>query len=79
MKLELYYYKECGFSQSVLNTIKNLKIQDKVVLKSIRENPEFEKELVISCGDNQVPTLIVDDKPMRESEAIKKFLVQNFM
>jgi glutaredoxin len=79
MKLELYYYKECGFSQSVLNTIKNLKIQDQVTLKSIREDPEFEKELVIACGDNQVPTLMVDDKPMRESEDIKKFLVQNFM
>ena len=79
MKLELYYYPECGFSQSVLNTIKNLKIQDKVELKNIRENPEFEKELVIECGDNQVPTLIVDDKPLRESEDIKKFLVQSFM
>ncbi len=79
MKLELYYYPECGFSQSVLNTITNLKIQDKVDLKNIRENPEFEKALVITCGDSQVPTLMADEKPMRESEAIKKFLVQQFM
>jgi len=79
MNLELFFYNECGFSQSVLNTIKNLKIQDKVILKNIRENPEFEKELLSVCGDKKVPTLMVDDEPMRESEAIKKFLVQKFM
>lgn len=79
MKLVLYYYNECGFSRSVLNTIQNLKIQDKVEFKNIRENIEFEKELVIECGDKQVPTLFVDGEPMRESEEIKKFLVQSFM
>ena len=79
MKLELYYYEACGFSQSVLNTIKNLKIQEKVDFKNIRENSEFEKELVIACGDSKVPTLIVDGKTMRESEDIKTFLVQQFM
>jgi len=79
MKLELFYYNECGFSVSVLNTIKNLKVEDKIELMNIRENPEFEKQLVIECGDNQVPTLFVDGNPMRESEEIKKFLVQSFM
>jgi glutaredoxin-related protein len=79
MKLKLFYYNECGFSASVLNTIRNLKVEDKVELMNIRENPEFEKQLVIECGDNQVPTLFVDGNPMRESEEIKKFLVQSFM
>ncbi len=79
MNLELFYYPECGFSKNVLNTITNLKIQDQVVLKNIRENPDFDKELTGHCGDNQVPTLLVDGKPMRESEEIKKFLVSTFM
>ena len=79
MKLELYFYNECGFCQSVLNTIKNLKIQDKVELKNIRENSQFEDDLVSACGSKQVPTLFVDGKPMRESDDIKKFLVQSFM
>ncbi len=78
MELILYYYNECGFCRSVLNTIQNLKIQDKIEFKNIRENIEFEKELVIECGDKQVPTLFIDGKPMRESEDIKKFLVQSF-
>jgi len=79
MTLELYYFPECGFSRSVLNTITNLKIQDQVVLKNIRESAEFENELSQLCGDTKVPTLKVDDKPMRESEAIKAFLVSEFM
>jgi glutaredoxin len=79
MKLELYYQNECGYCASVLNTIQNLKIQDQIELKNINEKVEFEKELVIECGDQQVPTLFVDGKPMRESEEIKKFLVQSFM
>lgn len=79
MKLELYHHDGCSFCASVLNTIQNLKIQDQIQLKNIKEMIEFEKELVIECGDQQVPTLFVDGKPMRESEEIKKFLVQSFM
>ncbi|MDH5560202.1 MAG: glutaredoxin [Deltaproteobacteria bacterium] len=79
MKLQLYFHHECGFSRSVLNTINNLKIQDKIELKNIRENPEFEKTLIEIMGDKQVPTLIVDEKPMRESEDIKKFLIKSFL
>lgn len=79
MTLDLYYFPECGFSRSVLNTINNLKIQDQVGLKNIRENLDFENELKQLCGNTQVPTLLVDGKPMRESEDIKAFLVSEFM
>ncbi len=79
MKLELFYHDGCGFCASVLNTIQNLKILDQIQLKNIKEKVEFEKELVIECGDQQVPILFVDGKPMRESEEIKKFLVRSFM
>ena len=40
MALELYFYNECGFSQSVLNCMTNLHCEDKIVKKNIRENPE---------------------------------------
>ena len=79
MELDLFYKDDCGFCASVLNTINNLKIQDKVNLKNVQEEVEFEKELVIECGDSQVPTLFIDGSPMRESEEIKRFLVQTFM
>lgn len=79
MNLKLFYRNDCGFCASVLNTIQNLKIQDKVELKDIINDTESEKELVIDCGDSQVPTLFVDGEPLRESEEIKQFLVRSFM
>ncbi len=79
MKLELYYFNECGFSQSVLNRMTNLKIHDKILKKNIRENEAYKKELSEMCGDTQVPTLVIDGTPMRESEDIKKFLVSKFL
>lgn len=79
MQLALYYYNECGFSQSVLNTMINLKIKDQIVLKNIRENPAYQEELIALCGNPQVPTLKVDDQPMQESETINRFLVDQFV
>ena len=78
MKLELYYQPGCGYCRSVLNTIKNLKIEAKVHLKNVQESTVYERELVTELGDTQVPTLFVDGIPMRESEDIKKFLFQTF-
>ena len=49
LELELYFYPECGFSKSVLNTIQNLSIADRIVLKDIRQNLEFEDELIALC------------------------------
>ena len=46
MAMELYFYNECGFSQTVLNCMANLHCEEKVVKKNIREDPEHEKELI---------------------------------
>lgn len=78
MNLELYFRTDCGFSQSVLNSITNLKVGDKIVMKNVREESEYENKLVQLCGNGEVPTLVVDGKPMRGSEDINKFLVDNF-
>ena len=79
MELELYFYNECGFSQRVLNTINNLGIGSKIIKKNIRENTNYEKELIDLCGDGQVPTLKIDGKPLRGSENINQFLVDHFL
>ena len=79
MQLELFFHNDCGFSKSVLNTITNLGISKKIDLKNIRENTDFEHELIEACGDATVPTLVVDGVPMRESEEIKRFLVDKFL
>ncbi len=77
--LELYYYPECGFSQQVLNTVINLKIEDEINLKNIRENKAYERELIALCGNKTVPTLKVGDQPMREASAIVDYLFDRFM
>ena len=79
LQLELYFYQQCGFSRSVLNTINNLGIADKVIMKNIREQVEYEDELVAICGDSTVPTLMVNGEVMRESEVINGFLVDQFL
>ena len=79
MQLELYFYNECGFSQRVLNCITNLRVGNQIIRKNIRENIDYEKELVDLCGDKTVPTLVVDGKPMRGSEEINQFLVNRFL
>ena len=77
--MELYYYEACGFSQVVLNTLRNLKVLDQVELKNIREHPEFEAELIERTGNKTVPCLVVEGKTMKESETIKKYLVSRFL
>ena len=79
MRLELYFYNECGFSQRVLNCITNLRVGNQIIRKNIHENIDYEKELVDLCGDKTVPTLVVDGKPMRGSEEINQFLVNRFL
>jgi glutaredoxin-related protein len=79
MALELYFYNECGFCQSVLNCMSNLHCSEKVALKNIRDNPDYEQELVGLTGAKTVPVLVVDGRPVRGSEEISQFLVEKFL
>jgi glutaredoxin-related protein len=79
MMLELYFHNECGFSQSVLNCMTNLHCDDKIIKKNIRENPEYEKELIALCDAKTVPVLVIDGKPLKGSEEISQFLVGKFL
>ena len=79
MALELYFYNECGFSQSVLNCMTNLHCEDKIVRKNIRENPDNEKELIQLTGAKTVSVLVIDGKLIKGSEEINQFLVGKFL
>jgi glutaredoxin-related protein len=79
MAMELYFYNECGFSQSVLNCMVNLHCEDKIVKKNIRENPDNEKELIQLTGAKTVPVLVIDGKLIKGSEEINQFLVGKFL
>ena len=79
MAMELYFYEECGFSQSVLNCMTNLHCEDKIVRKNIRENPDNEKELIQLTGAKTVPVLVAEGKLIKGSEEINQFLVGKFL
>ncbi|MGZ8425636.1 MAG: glutaredoxin family protein [Candidatus Binatia bacterium] len=55
-----------------------LHCEDKIIKKNIRENPEFEKELIRLCDAKTVPVLVIDGKPLQGSEEISRFLVGQF-
>jgi glutaredoxin-related protein len=79
MTLELYYYTECGFSQTVLNCMTNLHCEDKIAKKNIRENPAYETELIALTGTKTVPVLVIDGTPLKGSEEINQYLVGKFL
>ena len=79
MSLELYFYNECGFCQSVLNCMTNLHCEDKIVKKNIRQNQDLEKELIGLAGTKTVPVLVADGKVIKGSEEINQFLVGKFL
>jgi glutaredoxin-related protein len=79
MALELYFYNECGFSQTVLNCLTNLHCEDQVIKKNIRENADYEAELITLTGAKTVPVLVIDGKPLKGSEEINQFLVGKFL
>jgi len=77
--MELYFYNECGFSQSVLNCLTNLHCEDNITKKNIRDNPDYETELIALTGAKTVPVLVVDGKLLKGSEEINQYLVGKFM
>ena len=77
MKLELFYYSQCPFCAMVLAKIKSLNLESKITFKNTLENPEFRKFHNETTGQNTVPCLYIDDKPMFESSDIMSWLEKN--
>jgi glutaredoxin 3 len=73
--LVLYYSPYCGFSQKVLNYLKQL--HKTVPMKNVINNPEAKEELRKYGGIMQVPCLFIDGKPLYESDQIIQWLSQH--
>ena len=43
--MELYFYEDCEYCQTVFEAIAKLKITDKFIFKDIRVNPDYAKGL----------------------------------
>ena len=70
-ELTLYYAPWCYYSNKVLNYLK--RIHKAVPLKDI-QNTLYKEELIRIGGKRQVPCLIVDGKPIYESNEIIAWL-----
>ena len=61
----------------VVNTIKELGIEDKVTFMNTLENPEYAQKHIQTTGRSTVPCLYIDDKPMFESRDINQWFITN--
>lgn len=78
-RLELYFHHRCAFSRNVLSAIKNMRLENRVVLHDVLSDAEEMGALVDLTGKKQVPCLVVDGKPMHESADINRFLYHAFL
>ena len=76
--MELYFYEDCEYCQTVFEMIKKLEISDKFTFKDIRINPNYAKELIELTGDVTVPCLVNEKVPMKESKEILNYLFSHF-
>ena len=76
--MELYFYEDCEYCQTVFETIAKLKISDEFTFKDILVNPDYAKELEDLTGNLTVPCLVNERGPMKEANDIRKYLVSHF-
>lgn len=76
MSLVLYHFEACPYCAKVRNLISELGID--LEMKDTRENKLFMDELIELNGKTQVPCLVIDGKPMLESEVIVDYLREHY-
>ena len=72
--IELYYHEGCEYSQVLLNTISNLKINGKFTFKGICVNLDYAKEIAELTANETVPCLLTHDGTMKEAKYVLKYL-----
>lgn len=76
LDLELYKFDSCPYCVKVMRVVDKLKVP--VTMRDIMQDPSAARKLVQVGGDDQVPCLFIDGKPMYESDDINAFLEENF-
>ena len=78
MKLELYYMESCPFCAKVLSTLDQQGMVSQVTAYDISEDERSAERLMeLNKGDEQVPCLVVDGRPMLGSDEIITWLSEN--
>ena len=77
--MELYYYEKYEYSQTIINTITNLKINNKFIFKNIHDNTDSARDLIEIRGNETVLCMVTVDVSMKEAKDIRKYLVSHFL
>ena len=72
----LYYKPTCGYCLKVLAFMKQNGLT--IPLKNVNEQPAVREELIAIAGKTQVPCLVINGKPLHESDDIVQWLKQNW-
>jgi len=75
--LVLYYSHTCGFCTKVLRFMEANHID--IPMKNIKDSSDSSEELRTLSGGIQVPALVINGKPLLESDAILEWLKNNMM
>jgi len=77
MQLQLFHKWQCPYSAKVRDFIDTHGLNDRIEYAEITEDEGAKDRLAELTGKSQVPCLVVDGKPLLESDAIVKWLQQN--
>ena len=72
----LFVKSRCGFSLRALNAVANLHLNDQLAVRNVTEDEAAMAELEKLTGKQQAPCLVVDGKPILESDDIVRHLVE---
>ena len=73
-KLELYYFEQCPYCQTVMSALRITGLEEKVTLVDIHEDHKNKDKLIELTGKGTVPCLFIDGKPMHESRDIADWI-----
>jgi glutaredoxin 3 len=78
MKIELYHFESCPYCRKVRNYIEQIGVKSQVEYHDILKDQKAHDRLMALNDDEQVPCLVVDGKPILESDDIIAWLRENF-
>jgi len=78
MKLELYHFDSCPYCVKVRRYIDEIEVRSHIQYHDIHKDSSAHKRLMGMNDDEQVPCLVIDGKPMLESDDIIAWLKKHF-
>ena len=79
MKLELYHFDSCPYCAKVRSFIEKNGLKAKISYFDIHKDQQAEERLMEMNDDDQVPCLVIDGKPLLESDDIIAWLKKNLL